>query len=121
MTSAEEVRIELEKVVKEKMSGMPLLTLVGFKVFMPLIVKVVTSQGVVSLTILGNGNVQLGKYVSARFDITIHASFETLISLLHSRDKNKFIRAEKEGKLRIISHTSKGQKAEGKLREFLGY
>lgn len=117
MVSAEDVRTELQNVVETELSRMPFLKRVGFGYLMPTTIKVVARQDSVYFTILRNGNVQLRTSISTRLDITIHASFETLIDLIRSRDKVKFIQAEKEGKMRIIVHTSKGQK----LKEFLGY
>lgn len=117
MVSAEGFRAELQNVVDTELSRMPLLKRLGFGRFMPIVIEVVSNQGSVFLAILGDGNVQLRTNVSARIDITIYASFETLIDLIRSRAEVKFIQAEKEGRIRIIVHTPKGQK----LKEFLGY
>jgi len=117
MVSAEDVRTELQNVVETELSRMSLLKQVGFVYLMPIVTKVVSNQGSVFLIILGDGNVQLKTSVSVKIHITIHATFETLIDLIRSRDKVKFIQAEKEGKIRIIVHSPKGQK----LKDFLGY
>ena len=117
MVSVEDVRTELQNVIETELSRMSFLKRLGFGFFMPIAIKVVSNQGSMFLTILGDGNVQLRTSVSVRIDITIHASFETLIDLIHSRDKAKFIQAKKEGKIKIIAHTQKGQI----LKDFLGF
>lgn len=117
---AEEFKIEAENAIKAELSRRTLLERFGFGFFMPLKVNVVTDQGAVSLTILEDGTVQLSEHLSTNPDNTIQANFETLKGLYHSRDRNQFIRAEIEGRIKITSRSLKGQQAERKLRELLG-
>ena len=118
---AEEIRTEAEDAIKSELSRRSFLERAGFRIFMPLTVNIVTDQGAVSLTIFKNGTVKLSKYLTSSPDTTIQANFETLIGLYHSRDRNHFIRAEREGRIKITSHSYKGKQAERKLRELLGY
>ena len=118
---AEKLRIEAENGIKAELSRRSFLERVGFGLIMPLKVNVVTDQGAVSLTILKDGTVQLSEYLSSNPDNVVQASFETLENLYRTRDRNEFARAEIEGKIRITSKGLKGQQAEGKLRELLGY
>lgn len=118
---AEEIRTEAENTIKSELSRISLLERAGFWMFMPLTVNIVTDQGVVSLTILKDGTIQLGEYLSSNADNTIQANFETLRDLYQSRDRNQFTRAEMQGEIKISSHSLKGQQAERKLRGLLGY
>lgn len=118
---AEEFRTEAENAIKAELSRRSFLERVGFGFFMPLTVNVVTDQGAVSLTILKDGAVQLSEYLSSNPDNTIQANFETLKDLYHYRDRNQFVQAETEGRIKITSNSLKGRQAERKLRELLGY
>lgn len=118
---AEEFRAEAENAIKVELSKRSLLERVGFTFFMPLTVNVITDQGAISLTILKDGAVQLSEYLPSNPDNTIQASFETLKDLYYSRDRNQFSQAEKEERIKITSNSLKGQQAERKLRELLGY
>lgn len=117
----EKLRIEAESKIKSKLSQRSFLERVGFEFFMPLIVNVVTDQGSVSLSFLKDGSVQRRKSLSSNPDVIIQADFETLKKLYSSRDRNQFVQAEREGKIRITSNSWKGQQAESKIRELLGY
>jgi len=118
---AEEIRTEAENAIKSELSRRSFLERTGFRIFMPLTVNVVTDQGAVSLTILKDGTVKLSEHLTSSPDTTIQANFETLIGLYHSRDRNHFIQAERERRIKITSHSYKGKQAERKLRELLGY
>ncbi|NWG10954.1 hypothetical protein HXY33_04295 [Candidatus Bathyarchaeota archaeon] len=113
---AQEIRAEAEKAIKIELSKMPFLEL-GLRIFMPLTINIVADQQAVSLTFLKDGNVQLDEHVSANPDIVIQADFETLKSLYHTRDRNHFAQAEKDGKIKITSHSWKGQQGETRIRE----
>ena len=117
---AEEFRTEVESAIKSELSKRAFLESVVFRVSMPLTVNVVTDQGAVSLTILKDGNVQLSESLFSNPDNTIQANFQTLKDLYYSRDRNQFIRAETEGRIKITSNSLKGQQAERKLRDLLG-
>ena len=117
----EKLRIEAESIIKSELSRRSFLERVGFGFFMPLIVNVVTDQGSVSLSFLKDGSVQRRKSLSSNPDAIIQADFETLKKLYSSRDRNQFVQAEREGKIRITSNSWKGQQAESKIRELLGY
>ena len=116
----ERFRIEAEKAIKAELSRRSILERAGIWFYMPLTVNVVTNQGSVSLVFLKDGSVQRRKYLSSSPDNVIQADFETLKELYSSRDKNQFVRAEREGKIRITSKGWKGQQAERKIRELLG-
>ena len=118
---AEEIRIEAENAIKSELSRRSFLERAGFRIFMPLTVNVVTDQGAVSLKIFKNGTIRLSRYLPSRPDNSIQTNFETLRSLYHSRDRNHFIQAEREGKIKITSRSYKGKQAERRLRELLGY
>jgi hypothetical protein len=118
---AEELRTEAENAIKSELSRRSFLERAGFRMFMPLTVNVITDQGAASLTIFKDGTIQLGRHLSSSPDNTIKADFETLIGLYHSRDRDQFVQAETEGKIKITSRSWKGQQAERKLRELLGY
>ena len=111
----EKLRIEAENAL----SRLSFIERAVFWVFMPLKINVDTDKGVASLVILKDGTIQMGEYLSPDADNTIQTDFETLTRLYHSRDKNQFIQAETDGRIKIISHNWKGQQAEGKLRELL--
>lgn len=111
----EQIKTEAENAL----SRLSFLEHAVFWVFMPLKINVDTDKGVASLVILKDGTIQLREYLSPDADNTIQADFETLTGLYQSRDKNQFIQAETEGRIKIISHSRKGQQAEGKLRELL--
>jgi len=113
---AQEIRAEAEKAIKTELSKMPFLEL-GLRIFMPLIINIVTDQQAVSLTFLKDGNVQLDDSVSANPDIVIQADFEMLKSLYQARDRYQFAQAERDGKIKITSHSWKGQQGETKIRE----
>ena len=118
---AEELRTEAENAIKSELSRRSFLERAGFRMFMPLTVNIVTDQGAASLTIFKDGTIQLRRYLSSSPDTTIKADFETLIGLYHSRDRDQFVQAEREGRIKITSRSWKGQQAERKLRELLGY
>ena len=118
---AEEIKTEIENAIKSGLPRRSFLECVGFWMFMPLTVNIVTDQGTISLTILKDGTIQLGRFLSSSPDNTIQASFETVKDLYYSRDRNQFNQAEKDGRIKISSHSWKGQQAERKLRELLGY
>lgn len=117
----EEIRTEAENAIKSELPRRSFLERAGFRVFMPLTVNIVTDQGAVSLKILKNGAIQLSRYLPSHPDTSIQTNFETLKSLYHSRDGNQFIQAEREGRIKITSHSYKGKQAERKIRELLGY
>jgi hypothetical protein len=116
---AENIRAEAEKSIKTELSKMPFLE-IGLRIFMPLTINVVTDQGAVSLTILKDAKVELDEHLSTSPDVTIDGNFETLRSLYQSHDRNLFAQAEKDGKIKVISHSWKGQQAETRLRELFG-
>lgn len=118
---AEEFRMDIENRLKVALSRMTFLRRVVLQGFMPLAVNVTTDQGSISLTILQDGTIRLAKYLSSNPDNTIQANFETLKNLIRSRDRNQLIQAENEGKIKIISNSPIGQKAERKIKELLGY
>jgi len=118
---AEELRTEAENAIKSELSRRSFLERAGFRMFMPLTVNIVTDQGAAALTIFKDGTIQLSMYLSSSPDSTIKADFETLIGLYHSRDRDQFVQAEREGRIKITSRSWKGQQAERKLRELLGY
>jgi hypothetical protein len=117
---AEDIRAHAENSIKSELSKSSFLEL-GFRIFMPLIVSIVTDHGAVSLTISKDGSVRLGESVSANPDVTIEADFETLRSLYQSRDKNLFSQAENDGKIKMTSHGWKGQQAETRLRQLFSH
>lgn len=110
---------QIKTQAEDALSRLSFLERTVFWMFMPLKINIVTDIGVAFLTILKDGTIQLGEHSSADADNTIQADFETLTGLYQSRDRNQFIQAEMEGRIKIISHTRKGQQAEGKLRELL--
>lgn len=118
---AEKIRTEAENAIKSELSRKSFLECAGFWIFMPLTVNIVTDQGSVSLTIFKDGTIQMSRNLSSSPDNTIQADFGTLSGLYHSRDRNQFVGAERQGRIKIISHGWKGQQAERKLRELLGY
>ena len=118
---AEELRTEAENTIKSELSRRSFLERAGFRIFMPLTVNIVTDQGAVSLTIFKDGTIQLRRDISSSPDNIMKANFETLIGLWHSRDRNQFVQAEREGRIKITSRSYRGQQAERKLRELLGY
>jgi hypothetical protein len=113
---AQEIRAEAEKAIRTELSKMPFLEL-GLRIFMPLIVNIAADEQAVSLTFLKDGNVQLDYSVSENPDIIIQADLATLKSLYQTRDRNQFAQAEKDGKIKITSHTWKGQQGETRIRE----
>jgi hypothetical protein len=115
---AEKLRTELERGLKAELSK-TLLGGIVFRAFMPLTVNINTNQGIASLTILHNGAVQLDQKLSSNPDTVVHADFEALQEIYRGRDRAQFTRAEADGRIKIISCTSKGQQAERKLRELL--
>jgi len=118
---AEKIRAEAENVIKSELSKRSFFELLGFRLFMPLTVNILTDQGAVCLTILKDGSIKISEHLSSNPDSTIETSFETLRSLYLSRDKNQFIQAEREGRIKMTTHSWKGQQANIKLKELLGY
>ena len=118
---AEEFSTEVENAIKAELSRRSIFERIGFGVFMPLTINVIADQGAVSLTVLKDGAVQVSEHLPSNPDILIQANFETLRSLFYSRDKIQFVQAEKEKKIKITSSSEKGQQAERKIRELLGY
>lgn len=118
---AEKFKIEVERAIKAELSKRSFLERIGFRIFTPLTVNIVTNQGAASLTVLQDGSVQLSQHLSPNPDSTIQADFETLEDIYSKRDRTRFNQAEAEGRIKITSYSPKGQQAERKLRELLGH
>ena len=116
---AEGFRVEAESTIKAELSRRSFLERGIFGLFMPLIVNINTDQGSISISFFKDGSVQSERSLSSNPDVIIQADFETLKKLYFSRDKNQFIQAEREGKIRITSSNLKGKQAERKIRELL--
>ncbi len=112
----EQVKVEAEKAL----SKLSIFERAVLWMFMPLGINVTTDKGAASLVVLRDGTIQLGKNPLPNPDNTIHADFEVLSRLYQIRDRNQFLQVEKAGKIRVTSQSSKGEQAEGKLRELLG-
>lgn len=113
---AQDIKAEAEKAIKAELSKMPFLEL-GLRIFMPLTINIVADQEAISLIFLKDATVQLDEHPSSNPDIAIQADFETLRSLYQARDRNQFAQAEKDGKIKITSHSWKGQQGETRIRE----
>jgi len=116
----ERLRIEAEKAIKAELSRRTVIERVGFGLFMPLTINIITDAGSASLVFLNDGSVQCKKNLSTNPNNVIQADFGTLKELYSSRNKSQFIRAEREGKIKITNNDLKGQQAERKIRELLG-
>ena len=103
-----------------ELSRIPLIQWMIIRRYMPLIVNFNTEHGSASFIIRENRSIIFNKWFSKDPDNTINTTFEILRNLYYSRDKEKFLRAEREGKIRIISHTPKGKKAEMIIRKRFG-
>ena len=88
--------------------------------FLPLTLNFTTNQGNGCLTIMKDGSIQLNQNLSSSPNIAVNADFETLKNLYYSRDRNQFMRAETDGKIRITSYGGKGKMAERRIRKLLG-
>ncbi len=116
----EGLSIEAERAIKAELSRRAFLERVGFGLFMPLTINIITDAGSASLVFLDDGSVQWRKNLSTNPNNIIQADFGTLKELYSSRNKNQFIRVEREGKIKITNNDLKGQQAERKIRELLG-
>lgn len=105
--------------IELELSKRSLIEQIALRIYMPLTINLILDLGSASLTILKDFSISLSREPSQAPDNTIHATFETLRSLYYSPDQEKFLRAERKGRIRIVSHTSKGRVAEKKLRELL--
>ena len=83
-------------------------------------VNFVTDCGSASVTVFKDGSVSVSGEFSRSPDVTIHASFEVLKKLYSSRSREEYLKAEREGKIRIVTHSLRGRKVERKFRELLG-
>ena len=117
---AEKISVEIEKAIKSELSKRSIIERIGYAMFMPLTINIITEEGSASLVVLKDGIVRLRNQCSSAPDITLQSNFRTLTSLYNTRSPNRFVQAEEQGKIKIISNSWKGRQAERKLRELLG-
>jgi hypothetical protein len=90
-----------------------------FWIFMPLKINFVTQLERASITVMRDASLRLSRAVSAP-DIILTSDYETLKDLVFSPSKEKFLRAERDGQIRIDAHTPKGQQAISYVRKMFG-
>ena len=114
------MREEAEGGIKSELSRRNFIDRSIFHMFMPLAIDIITDAGNASMTILKDGTIDLKRNPSRNPDITLRADFDSLNELYNFRDSEGFRAAEKQGRIKILSHTTKGRQAEARLREWLG-
>jgi len=116
------IRREAEDGIKYELSRRSFIDRGVFQMFMPLTIDINTDAGNASMSILKDGTIYLerGLSRSRNPDITLRADFGLLKELYDSRDSDVFREAERQGRIEIRGHTSKGRRAEAKLRELSG-
>lgn len=114
----EKTRVEAEKRIRRELSGFSgLIKAPIYNTFLPLIVNVQSERESYHFIFKRGGTVSLYNGSHNNPDVTISGEHIELIYLLQGKDKNRFTLDERTGKIKIISHTSKGPQAIAKIRE----
>lgn len=114
------IRKEAEDGIRSELARRSLIDRSVFGMFMPLIVDIITEAGKASIIVSKDGSIELRRQLSLNPDITLRADFSMLSELYHSRSREEFRAAERQGRIEIRSNTAKGRLSEARFRELLG-
>ena len=114
------IRKEAEDGIKSELARRSFVDRSVFGMFMPLIIDVITEAGKASLIVSKDGSIEMRRQLSPNPDIVLRADFDMLSELYHSRSRQEFRAAERQGRIEIRSNTAKGQLSEARFRELLG-
>ena len=114
------IRKEAEDGIKSELARRGFVDRSVFGMFMPLTIDIITEAGKASIIISKDGSIEMRRQLSENPDITLRVDFGMLSELYHSRSRQEFRAAERQGRVEIRSNTAKGSLSEARFRELLG-